>query len=447
MIAVRLLLFAWCVAASIGAAAEVAPAKTKPATTVADYRATPDGRVIMHYAVQIPAVPAGKRLGLIVGLHGNGAAEKATFYLINRGLNFAGLSDEYVVLGLKSKGYGWEDDDHTAIEATIAWALTQFPVDSSRVIGWGESKGAMCLGRFAPRHALLFAGVVQVSGNITDLPANPGNAAQDLPWYVMHGDADPVVPVSNGRDAAAALRAAGYPVIYREVAGGVHGFKDPITAVLMPDVARWMQALRNRQTPRAPADALLIENATKALQDRKVDGKISTLAKPFARLLELAGADVDALLALGLSAKDPAVRAGSARVCVGRLFGPDVTTALVPLIDDPNDSVRDAAITALGLRANFQETAAQNALIGVLTEAKRSAKDRSAALAQLAAALHVQRIQSNQDAAIVTALTVIADGPASPAKDLARAGLDGRVQLVAGKVVLDDGTAKKLMPK
>ena len=62
---------------------------TWPTKASGDYQATPGGPVIMRYCVWRHgtgrANTPGGRPGLIVGLHGNGAAEEATFYLINRG--------------------------------------------------------------------------------------------------------------------------------------------------------------------------------------------------------------------------------------------------------------------------------------------------------------------------------------------------------------------------
>ena len=47
---------------------------------------------------------------------------------------------------------------------------------------------------------------------------------------VFHGEADPVVPVAESRQAAEALQAAGAPVRYTEVLGGSHNVWDAVYA-------------------------------------------------------------------------------------------------------------------------------------------------------------------------------------------------------------------------
>ena len=48
------------------------------------------------------------------------------------------------------------------------------------------------------------------------------DALARVPLFLLHGDADAVVAVHHSRDLAAAVRAAGGAVAYREVPGGGH---------------------------------------------------------------------------------------------------------------------------------------------------------------------------------------------------------------------------------
>jgi len=50
--------------------------------------------------------------------------------------------------------------------------------------------------------------------------------AQSAPFYIAHGDADPIVPVSQSIELAADLKKAGVPVTLHIVPGGGHGVRD-----------------------------------------------------------------------------------------------------------------------------------------------------------------------------------------------------------------------------
>ncbi len=405
---------------------------TWPTKVGGEYRATPDGPLIMRYSLwRHGSGPAnGGKPGLIVGLHGNGANEEATFYLINRGLTFANLNSEFLVLGIKCKGNEWEDSDHAAIAQTVAWAVKHFDVDPNRVMAWGESKGAMCLGRFVPRHPGVFAAVVQCSGNVTDLPANPPGAAE-TGWYIIHGDADVTVSVDGSRQAAIALRAAGYPVVYRELRGLTHFYANEWTTEVTPDAARFFFAHRLSSAARATADVTLISSASTALAAGK-----SVPAKTLARLVDLDGPDISAVLALGLTGKDTATRTMCAQLGATRLYQPGHTAALIALLTDKLEAQRLAAIQALGLRANYLDMEALNALTTMALDAKTPAKERLAITAQLAASMRMQRVLSNPTKAFAETLGVLAEDRQKPLAALAKAGLEGQIVLVDGAPVL-----------
>lgn len=407
---------------------------TWPTKASGDYQATPGGPVIMRYCVWRHgtgrANTPGGRPGLIVGLHGNGAAEEATFYLINRGLTFAQLQGEYLILGLKSKGAGWEDSDHEAILKTVRWAITHFEVDPDRVMAYGESKGAMCLGRLVPRNPGLFAAVVQGSGNVTDLPANPPGAA-DTGWFIIHGDADVTVSVDNSRKAAIDLRAAGYPVVFREMRGLTHFYANEWTAEVMPDAMRFLNAHRLCSATRAAADVKLISSASTALAAGK-----GVPAKTLARLVDLDGADISAVLGLGLASKDTATRTMCAQLSANRLYHPGHTPALIALLADKTDVQRLAAIRALGLRANYGDQSALDALAALALDTKAPLKERQAATAPLAASMRLQLRLSNATPAFAATLTTLSADRQPALAALAKAGLQGLVDLVDGAPVM-----------
>jgi phospholipase/carboxylesterase len=90
----------------------------------------------------------------------------------------------------------------------------------------GFSQGAMT-GLFAAlRRPAPVAGVMAFSGALLAAQHLAAEATARPPVLLVHGEADPVVPVAASRAAEAALRAAGVPVTARYVPGLPHGI-DP----------------------------------------------------------------------------------------------------------------------------------------------------------------------------------------------------------------------------
>lgn len=90
----------------------------------------------------------------------------------------------------------------------------------------GFSQGAMT-GLFAALHrAAPVAAVLAYSGALLGAETLAAEITARPPVLLVHGEADPVVPVAASRAAEAALRAAGVPVTARYVPGLPHGI-DP----------------------------------------------------------------------------------------------------------------------------------------------------------------------------------------------------------------------------
>jgi predicted peptidase len=89
-----------------------------------------------------------------------------------------------------------------------------------------------------PEH---FAAVVAVSGRYTDRVG--AEKLKGLPLWMWHGDADPVVPVSESRSFVEALRTAGSSSVrYTELSGLGHDIFD--TVYLDEAVSTWLFAQR-----------------------------------------------------------------------------------------------------------------------------------------------------------------------------------------------------------
>jgi predicted peptidase len=222
-----------------------------------------------RYQVYVPSdYPASKAWPVIVSLHGNG--RQGSDGMLQTGTDFAARIREnrapfpaIVIFPQAKVGARWfypamEQLVVTELDRTIA----EFRVDRSRVYLQGYSMGGTGCYRLAALWPGRFAAVVVVAGRITaganytageieiDREANPTVASADpfsalaakldkTPLWIFHGDADAVVPVDDSRQLVAALKAAGAPVRYTELAGAGH-MDAPLKAYADPDLFRWL---------------------------------------------------------------------------------------------------------------------------------------------------------------------------------------------------------------
>jgi phospholipase/carboxylesterase len=90
----------------------------------------------------------------------------------------------------------------------------------------GFSQGAMAALHVAPRRQRAPAAVLGFSGALLGGERLPEEARSRPPAYLIHGDADEMVPVQATHAAAAGLQAAGIPVQWSIRPGLPHGI-DP----------------------------------------------------------------------------------------------------------------------------------------------------------------------------------------------------------------------------
>lgn len=111
----------------------------------------------------------------------------------------------------------------------------RWPIDPDRVVLTGYSMGGYGTWNVGLRYEDRFAAIAPFAGGISRLenvqPRDDRSRAlltnaTHLPVFVVHGDADPVVPVRFSRTITEELRGLGADVTYEEVPGGPH--------VLMP---------------------------------------------------------------------------------------------------------------------------------------------------------------------------------------------------------------------
>ena len=105
--------------------------------------------------------------------------------------------------------------------------IQNYPVDTNRLYVTGLSAGGFGTTRLVRDNPDLFAAAMPIAGAIS---INPDQAARigQVPFWLFHGDRDPVVSVSRSRDFVAALEDAGGSPRYDEIVSDQHNVWDEV---------------------------------------------------------------------------------------------------------------------------------------------------------------------------------------------------------------------------
>lgn len=192
---------------------------------------------IMPYRLYIPKAYAAKKpLPLIIALHGLGATEDSFFEAYGGTLPKLAEQRGYIVaapLGYRvDGGYGVAlggGNDPAAVRSrtlseqdvmqVLAAVRKQYAVDSTRIYLVGHSMGAIGTWAIAAKTPTQWSALGVFSGFGV---ASTAKTIGGIPQFVVHGDADPTVPVGGSRVMVAALKNVGADVQYIEVVGGNH---------------------------------------------------------------------------------------------------------------------------------------------------------------------------------------------------------------------------------
>lgn len=180
----------------------------------------------------------GKRYPLIVSLHGSGGVGDDNLSNL-RFWNGVMAQPEwrrkypsFVLVPQRRPGGIWgpkpdvpgtEDlfvrDDLTGAFEIIELLRQEFPIDSDRIYALGSSGGGAGTWNIVFARPDMFAAAILVCGRFN--PAYASKLAQ-LPIWVFHGDADPLISVEFSRSAFAALSESGGDIKYTELRGVKH---------------------------------------------------------------------------------------------------------------------------------------------------------------------------------------------------------------------------------
>lgn len=216
-----------------------------------------DALRVPYRALQTAAAPRGRRVPLVVFLHGDwqdgtdNAAQLAGYG--NGSLQLVDQARKartpLVYLAPQTTGGYWPPE---RVMAAIADALARWPIDPQRIVLTGISSGGTGVWDTLKRYPRCFAAAVPMSG-MTE-PSGLQHITH-VPQWIFHGEKDDDTDVESGdgraqmgsRVVVRALRAFGGAPLYTEYAGERHVIWS--RAYAEPELLPWMLAQRSAFPP------------------------------------------------------------------------------------------------------------------------------------------------------------------------------------------------------
>lgn len=377
------------------------------------------GKTIVKYVIEVPpgiapaktADPA-RQVGLFLCFQEHDTPTGNDLFPVRQTLLRQGTLGNYILLAAAPQSRKFGPADHEPIEKLIAWAKKNYPVNPRRVYMFGKGEGSKISMEFTMTHPGIVTAAIGYSWGAWLMPSELNepldfeNRAPEI--YLTLGRRDLDHHLTCVRDAYLRLRAKGYHLIHRE-------FDELADRSYHPpsneDAISWATRLRNKLLAPSPEEAKLLK-----MPPPMVGGYYPSLAL-------VGGAPAGAVIEKLFLSKDAAVRAAAAETCRHAIFGSAATRALAQLTSDPSPAVRQAAIAALGMYANWRYPAAQAALGRVATSQSAEPVDRVNAVDALAHAVRLQVKGVRQDPAMFEALVSVARDKYEPVRAMAQLAL------------------------
>jgi poly(3-hydroxybutyrate) depolymerase len=209
---------------------------------------------IMPYRLFIPSsYNSAKPTPLVVALHGLGGSEDGWMDAYQQQLPALAEQHGFIAvspLGYRADGfYGYSYGSDPAsrrkqelseqdVMNVLARVRTDYKVDPARIYLMGHSMGAIGTWFLAAKYPDIWAALGPIAGT-----GNPKSMdrMRHIPQFVVHGDADPTVPVSGSRNMVASMKTLGVDHVYVEVPGGDH------SNIVVPNLPAMFAFFRTKQ--------------------------------------------------------------------------------------------------------------------------------------------------------------------------------------------------------
>ena len=185
------------------------------------YRSAVDN-TLQPYRLLVPETYNGsKPAPLLVALHGMGGDENSMFDSYSGTLKREAEREGFVVAAPKGRDSAsmYRGSAEQDVLDVIAEVRRDYKIDPNRIYLMGHSMGGYGTWSVAMAHPDLFAALGPISGG-----GDSGGLLKirQIPEYVVHGDDDRTVNVSESRRMVEAGKKAGIEIVYVEVPGGIH---------------------------------------------------------------------------------------------------------------------------------------------------------------------------------------------------------------------------------
>ncbi len=362
------------------------------------------GKTIIKYVIEVPdgIAPAGSTdptqlVGLILCFQEHDTPTGNDLFPVRQSLWRHGILEHYILLAAAPQSRKFGPQDHEPLEKLIAWAKQVYPINPRRVYMYGKGEGAKISAEFMMTHPNIVTAAIMYSWGAWLMPSElkePLDFVNSVPEiYLTLGRRDLDNHIACVRDAYTRLKAKGYHIIYREFDElGDRTYHPPSN----DNAIAWATRLRNKNLPPSPKEMGLLQDF-RGTPLAPVDGYYPKLAL-------VGGAPAGAIIQKLLDSTDANVRAAAAETCRHAIFNERTTAALARRLSDPSIKVRQTAIRALAMYADWRYVTAQQALIRLATDQDADALDRLDAVDAIGYAVRFQVKGFRQDPPMFQAL-------------------------------------------
>lgn len=207
----------------------------------------------LSYQIYLPAdygVDPGRRWPLTLSLHDSAARGTDPGLILQSALPAtieAGVDYPVIIVAPLCPPDTWWSDHLPALDILLKEVCDRYLVDFDRISLTGVSMGAFGVWHLGAAYPQRFSALVPISGGAAWFYGFPGKARSlaDVPVWIFHGEADPIVPLREATVLADELKAAGNFSRLTIIPEGGHDVWKQVYR--MPELIKWLQEQKRPQ--------------------------------------------------------------------------------------------------------------------------------------------------------------------------------------------------------